>query len=147
VRLVAARERLPMEDRRPLSAILFDLDHFGDFNKRHGHKIGDAVLRTFGAMLTARFRASDIVARYGGEEFLIVLDGASLDEARRAAEDVRASFAAATIDAPSGQLTATVSAGCSAIGPSVASVSTLLEVADVALQMAKRGGRNQVVAA
>jgi diguanylate cyclase (GGDEF)-like protein len=147
VRLVAARERLPLEDRRPLSAILFDLDHFGDFNKRHGHKIGDAVLRTFGAMLTARFRASDIVARYGGEEFLVVLDGASLDEARRAAEDVRAAFAAATIEAPSGKLSATVSAGCSAIGPSVASVSTLLEVADVALQMAKRGGRNQVVAA
>jgi diguanylate cyclase (GGDEF)-like protein len=147
VRLVAARDRLPMEDRRPLSAILFDLDHFGDFNKRHGHKVGDAVLRTFGAMLTARFRASDIVARYGGEEFLIVLDGASLDEARRAAEDVRAAFSAATIDAPSGKLTATVSAGCSAIGPSVSSVSTLLEVADVALQMAKRGGRNQVVAA
>ena len=147
VRLVAARDRLPLEDRRPLSAILFDLDHFGDFNKRHGHKIGDAVLRTFGAMLAGRFRASDIVARYGGEEFLVVLDGASLDEARRAAEDVRASFAAASIDAPSGKLTATVSAGCSAIGPSVASVSTLLEVADVALQMAKRGGRNQVVAA
>lgn len=146
-RLVAARDRLPLEDRRPLSAILFDLDHFGDFNKRHGHKIGDAVLRTFGAMLTARFRAGDIVARYGGEEFLVVLDGASLDEARRAAEDVRASFAAASIDAPSGRLSATVSAGCSAIGPSVASVSTLLEVADVALQMAKRGGRNQVVAA
>lgn len=147
LRLVAARDRLPLEDRRPLSAILFDLDHFGDFNKRHGHKIGDAVLRTFGAMLAGRFRASDIVARYGGEEFLVVLDGASLDEARRAAEDVRAAFAAATIEAPSGKLTATVSAGCSAIGPSVASVSTLLEVADVALQMAKRGGRNQVVAA
>ena len=146
-RLTSARERLPFEDRRPLSAILFDLDHFGAFNKRHGHKIGDAVLRTFGSMLTARFRASDIVARYGGEEFLVVLDGASLDEARRAAEDVRAAFAAATIDAPSGTLSATVSAGCSAIGPSVASVNRLLEVADVALQMAKRGGRNQVVAA
>lgn len=146
-RLAAARERLPPEDRRPLSAILFDLDHFGEFNKRHGHGTGDAVLRTFGSMLTARFRASDIVARYGGEEFLVVLDGASLDEARRAAEDVRAAFAAATIDAPGGALTATVSAGCSAIGPSVPSVNMLLEIADVALRMAKRGGRNQVVAA
>jgi GGDEF domain-containing protein len=56
-------------------------------------------------------------------------------------------FAAASIDAPSGKLTATASAGCSAIGPSMAPVSTLLEVADVALQMAKRGGHNQVVAA
>jgi diguanylate cyclase (GGDEF)-like protein len=146
-RLSAARERLPLDERRPLSAILFDLDHFGAFNKRHGHKVGDDVLRTFGSLLAGRFRASDIVARYGGEEFLVVLDGASLDEARRVAEEVRAAFAAATVAAPSGPLTATVSAGCSALGPSVASVGVLLEIADVALQMAKRGGRNQVVAA
>ncbi len=146
-RLGAARERLPLDERRPLSAILFDLDHFGAFNKSHGHKVGDDVLRTFGSLLAGRFRASDIVARYGGEEFLVVLDGASLDEARRVAEEVRAAFAAVTIHAPSGPLTATVSAGCSAIGPSVGSVGVLLEVADVALQMAKRGGRNQVVAA
>ena len=146
-RLGAARERLPLDERRPLSAILFDLDHFGAFNKRHGHKVGDEVLRTFGSLLAGRFRASDIVARYGGEEFLVVLDGASLDEARRVAEEVRAAFAASTVAAPSGPLTATVSAGCSGLGPSVASVGVLLEVADVALQMAKRGGRNQVVAA
>ncbi|MEP6638721.1 MAG: diguanylate cyclase [Chloroflexota bacterium] len=146
-RLGAARERLDPDDRRPLSAILFDLDHFGAFNKRHGHATGDAVLRTFGSILAGRFRAGDIVARYGGEEFLVVLDGATLDEARRAAEDVRAAFAAAAIDSPSGPLKATVSAGCSTLGPSAASIAVLLGVADVALQMAKRGGRDQVVAA
>ena len=70
-----------------MAAILFDLDHFGAFNKRHGHRIGDTVLRTFGSILEARFRTSDIVARYGGEEFLVILDGASLDEATRAAEE------------------------------------------------------------
>jgi diguanylate cyclase (GGDEF)-like protein len=146
-RLAASRERLAPEDRRPLSAILFDLDHFGAFNKRHGLKVGDTVLRTFGSMLSSRFRASDIVARYGGEEFLVILDGASLDEARRAAEDLRVAFAATPIEAPTGRLAATVSAGCSALGPGAASVGMLLEVADVALQMAKRSGRNQVVAA
>ena len=146
-RLAASRERLAPEDRRPLSAILFDLDHFGAFNKRHGLKVGDNVLRTFGSMLSSRFRASDIVARYGGEEFLVILDGASLDEARRAAEDLRVAFAATPIEAPTGRLAATVSAGCSALGPGAASVGMLLEVADVALQMAKRSGRNQVVAA
>jgi diguanylate cyclase (GGDEF)-like protein len=103
-RLAAARARLEPDDRRPLSAILFDLDHFGAFNKRHGHKVGDTVLRTFGSMLKGRFRASDIVARYGGEEFLVVLDGATLDEARRVAEEIRAEFAAAAIEAPTGQL-------------------------------------------
>ena len=147
-RLLAARDRLDPVERRPVAAILFDLDHFGAFNKRHGHRTGDAVLRTFGSILTARFRASDIVARYGGEEFLVILDGASLDEATRAAEEVRRALEATDIPLEDGgSIRATVSAGCSAVGPQVSSMDSLLQVADVALQMAKRAGRNQIVAA
>ncbi len=147
-RLLAARDRLDPAERRPVAAILFDLDLFGAFNKRHGHRTGDTVLRTFGSILTARFRASDIVARYGGEEFLVILDGASLDEATRAAEDVRRALEAAEIPLEGGgTIHATVSAGCSAVGPQVSSMDSLLQVADVALQMAKRAGRNQIVAA
>ena len=147
-RLLAARDRLDPVERRPVAAILFDLDHFGAFNKRHGHRTGDAVLRTFGSILTARFRASDIVARYGGEEFLVILDGASLDEATRAAEEVRRALEATDIPLEGGgSIRATVSAGCSAVGPQVSSMDSLLQVADVALQMAKRAGRNQIVAA
>ena len=147
-RLLAARDRLDAGERRPVAAILFDLDHFGAFNKRHGHGIGDTVLRTFGSILRARFRASDIVARYGGEEFLVILDGASLDEATRAAEEVRRQLEVTPITLEDGTtIHATVSAGCSAVGPQVASTDSLLQVADVALQMAKRAGRNQIVAA
>jgi diguanylate cyclase (GGDEF)-like protein len=147
-RMLAARDRLDASDRRPVAAILFDLDHFGAFNKRHGHQIGDTVLRTFGAILRGRFRTSDIVARYGGEEFLVILDGASLDEATRAAEGVRRELEAAPIALEDGSaIHATVSAGCSAVGPQVSSTDSLLQVADVALQMAKRAGRNQIVAA
>lgn len=147
-RLLAARDRLRPAERRPVAAILFDLDHFGAFNKRYGHRLGDLVLRTFGSILVTRFRASDIVARYGGEEFLVVLDGASLDEAVRIADEVRRDLAATPIPLEDGTTThATVSAGCSAVGPQVSSTASLLEVADVALQMAKRAGRNQIVAA
>ena len=64
-RLFAARARLELDERRPIAVILFDLDHFGGFNKQHGHIVGDAVLRSFGSILSGRLRSSDIVARFG----------------------------------------------------------------------------------
>ena len=147
-RLFATRARFDPELRRPVAAIMFDLDLFGQFNKRHGHQTGDAVLRAFGSILTRRLRSSDLVARFGGEEFLAVLDGASLDEAQRVAEEIRRELETIAIPGSDGQqLHATVSAGCASLGPNVTSLEALLEVADVGLQMAKRGGRNQVVAA
>jgi diguanylate cyclase (GGDEF)-like protein len=147
-RLFAARARFDPAERHPIAAILFDLDHFGSFNKRYGHTVGDAVLRTFGSILARRLRSSDIVARYGGEEFVAILDGASVDEAQRVADEVRRELEASRVTGSGGeQLQATVSAGCASLGPAVISLEALLEVADVGLQMAKRGGRNQVVAA
>jgi len=147
-RLFASRARFDPTERHPVAAILFDLDHFGSFNKRYGHTVGDAVLRTFGSILARRLRSSDIVARYGGEEFVAILDGASVDEAQRVADEIRRELEAARVTGSGGEeLRATVSAGCASLGPAVASLEALLEVADVALQMAKRGGRNQVVAA
>ena len=147
-RLFAARARFEPDLRRPVAAIMFDLDLFGLFNKRHGHQTGDAVLRAFGSILSRRLRSSDLVARFGGEEFLAVLDGASLEEAQRVAEEIRRELETITILGVGGEeLHATVSAGCASLGPNVTSLQALLEVADVGLQMAKRGGRNQVVAA
>jgi len=144
----ASRARQEPDDRRPLAAILFDLDHFGDLNNRYGHIAGDAVLRAFAGLLTARFRSSDLVARYGGEEFLVVLDGASRDDAVRAAEDIRLAFQVLDVDVPGGEaIRATVSAGCAALDPGVASLDVMIEIADVGLAMAKAAGRDQVVAA
>jgi diguanylate cyclase (GGDEF)-like protein len=147
-RMSAARDRQAPDERRPIAAIMFDLDRFGDFNNRHGHAAGDAVLRAFAGILAARFRASDLVARYGGEEFLIVLDGASRDDAVRAAEEVRLAFGDLGVATSSGEaLHATVSAGCASLDPSIAALGAMVEVADVGLAMAKAGGRDQVVAA
>jgi diguanylate cyclase (GGDEF)-like protein len=144
----AARARQAPEERRPVATILFDLDHFGDLNNRHGHLAGDAVLRAFSGLLAGRFRSSDLVARYGGEEFLVVLDGASRDDAVRAAEEIRIAFRDLDVPIAGGAaLRATVSAGCAALDPSVAGLDVMVEVADVGLAMAKAGGRDQVVAA
>jgi diguanylate cyclase (GGDEF)-like protein len=147
-RLFAARARLDPGLRHPVAAILFDLDNFGMFNKQHGHGTGDVVLRAFGAILRRRLRASDLVARFGGEEFVAILDGATLEDADRIANEIRRELEAIRVPGIDGAtLGATVSAGCAQLGPDVASFEAFLEVADVGLQMAKRGGRNQVVAA
>jgi diguanylate cyclase (GGDEF)-like protein len=147
-RMLAARRRERLSGWRSLSTIVFDLDHFGVFNKEHGHQIGDEVLRTFSDVLRSRFRASDLVARLGGEEFVVVLDGASLEHATAAADEVRARLSERPIRGADGDpLSITVSAGCAELDPAEPSRETLLRTADVALFMAKRAGRDRVVAA
>jgi diguanylate cyclase (GGDEF)-like protein len=147
-RFLAARRRLKPSQRTPAAVILFDLDHFGAFNKRHGHRVGDVVLRGFGDLLQERFRASDLVARYGGEEFVAVLDGATLDDAVRIANEIRLAWAAKTFSGADGQpLRATVSAGCAWLQDSATSAEDLFTAADVGLAMAKAAGRDLVVAA
>ncbi|MFL5681229.1 MAG: diguanylate cyclase [Chloroflexota bacterium] len=147
-RLSAVRARQSVAERRPFAAILFDLDDFGLFNKRYGHGIGDDVLRHFGTVLRDSFRTSDLVARFGGEEFVVLLDGASRDEAVARADQVRERLAEAHFTTDDGEvLMVTVSAGCSGLEPEDESMSRLVTVADVALAMAKSAGRNLVVAA
>ena len=131
-----------------MSVIVFDLDHFGAFNKAHGHQVGDLVLRSFAEVLLARFRASDLLARLGGEEFIVAVEGVDRDAAVAIADDVRNLLAAQRIVAEDGErLHVTVSAGCAELDPSDATRETLLRTADVALFMAKRAGRDRVVAA
>ena len=145
--LTAVRARLPEGERQPLAIVLFDLDHFGAFNKLHGHLIGDDVLRTFGRLLQGRLREADLVGRYGGEEFVAVLPGASRADACRIAEEIRVSLEAANITGMGGgRHPVTVSAGCAEADAGVATPDTLIRAADVALAMAKRAGRNRIVA-
>jgi diguanylate cyclase (GGDEF)-like protein len=146
--LFAQRARLPVEARVPLSAIMFDLDRFSELNNRHGHQVGDEVLRAFGTVLRARMRSTDLVARYGGEEFAAILFRATLDDAIRIADEVREQLASTPIPGVEGEeLRATVSAGCASVDAEHESAEELLRAADVALYMAKRAGRDRVCAA
>jgi len=147
-RLDSGRVRRRPDDRSRAAVVIFDLDHFGAFNKRHGHQTGDAVLRAFADILRRRFRGSDIVARYGGEEFVAVLEGATVEQARSIAEEIRTAFALVEIVGnDGGRLSATVSAGCAAMGADSALFNDIMAKADVGLVMAKRAGRNRVIAA
>jgi diguanylate cyclase (GGDEF)-like protein len=145
--LIFARRRRRRRAKGP-AAIMFDLDHFGRFNKEHGHQAGDAVLRVFADVLRERVRSSDLVARYGGEEFVVVLEDGDLADALTVAEAVRAALEVRAIIGPAGQrLSARVSAGCAAIDPAHPTKEALLQLTDDALAVAKRRGRNQIAAA
>ena len=146
--LFARRARMSVDERVPIAAIMFDLDNFRELNNRHGHQVGDEVLRSFGVVLRNRMRSTDLVARFGGEEFAAILYRATLDDAMRIADEVREQLSATPILGSSGEeLAATVSAGCAAVSPEQESPEELLRAADVALYMAKRAGRDRVCAA
>ena len=131
-----------------LASIMFDLDHFGNFNRLHGHLVGDAVLHLFAGILHERLRSADLVARYGGEEFIVILEDCGLPDVVRLADEVRRGLEVRTVPGADGRpLRVTVSAGCAVIDPIDPTKEALIGRADVALFMAKRAGRNQVVSA
>lgn len=128
----------------PLSIAVFDLDHFGTFNKVHGMPTGDAVLASFARVTLLCVRASDWIARYGGEEFVVVVRGV-LADAVDVAERIRAAVESNVIDGYGGQrVRATVSAGVAELNDSISGPTDLVQVASERLQKAKREGRNRV---
>lgn len=129
-----------------LSAIMFDLDHFGEFNRLHGHLAGDAALRLFGGILRERLRSADLVARYGGEEFFVLLEDSTVADAVRIADEIRRELEARPIPDADGALHVSVSAGCAEVDRADPTMVALIGRADAALFAAKRTGRNRVVA-
>jgi diguanylate cyclase (GGDEF)-like protein len=130
--------------REPVSALMFDLDHFKSINDRFGQQVGDEALRLFATVARAHLRASDVVGRIGGEEFFALLPG-PLVGALAVAERVRLAFAAAAVRVGGCNIGATVSVGA-ACGAPGADATSLLVGSDAALYRAKAGGRNRVEA-
>jgi len=125
---------------RKLSVVLFDLDHFKNYNDRFGHQAGDEALQAFGDIISSTTRRMNLSARFGGEEFLSVLAGTDLEGARVFAERVRGRLRAMKLS----QGSITVSVGVANFHPSMKSPDELLAAADQALYRAKRDGRNRV---
>jgi diguanylate cyclase (GGDEF)-like protein len=81
--------REAQRSRKPLSAILFDIDHFKLINDTAGHLAGDAVLRTLAQRVQEALRDSDVVARWGGEEFMVLLPDCPVAQAMSLAQTLR----------------------------------------------------------
>lgn len=147
-------EELPREIERarryhrPVGLVMVDLDWFKQINDRHGHAVGDEVLRGFATRIRTSLRqSSDWVARYGGEEFVLVLPETALEEAAQVAEKIRLDCASRTFPTVTGELVVTASFGVTALtsgSDSAIGADTLLRRADEALYISKHSGRNRV---
>jgi diguanylate cyclase (GGDEF)-like protein len=129
----------------PLSVLMVDIDHFKRVNDTLGHATGDRVLACVGQVLAAELRGDDVAARWGGEEFVVLLPGASAEEAAAVAERLRTQVQAETA-ALEGGAPVTVSIGI-AQWRDGESPSEIVGRADAALYESKRGGRDRVTAA
>ena len=130
---------------RPVTVMIFDIDHFKGINDRFGHPAGDEILKLFSTVVVNNLRISDLSGRIGGEEFAALLPCA-LDEGVLVAERVREAFEASGIVCEEGPVDTTVSIGVAG-GPAGTELEVLLAAADTALYQAKRSGRNRVEAA
>jgi diguanylate cyclase (GGDEF)-like protein len=130
---------------RPVTVMIFDIDHFKSINDRFGHPAGDEILKLFATVVVNSLRITDLSGRVGGEEFAALLP-CSLEEGVIAAERVREAFERSGIVDETGPVDTTVSIGVAG-GPAGTELEVLLAAADTALYQAKRGGRNRVEAA
>jgi diguanylate cyclase (GGDEF)-like protein len=128
----------------PLSAILFDIDHFKVINDQHGHDVGDQVLKVIAQRARQNVRVADTIGRYGGEEFIILLPETNLEQAGLLAERLRLAIGGAPIPTTVGALAATISIGVASLNPSLPNLDALIKAADDAMYAAKQAGRNQV---
>ncbi len=133
---IRRRQRYP----RPLSLVMFDIDHFKAVNDTHGHDVGDRVLQAVVERASGSLRESDLLARWGGEEFLVLLPETGLIGAASLAEKLRGELAESPIE-PAGMVTASFGVAEHREGESFAS---LVKRADDRVYEAKRSGRNCV---
>ncbi len=133
--------------KRPLSLVLFDIDHFKKINDTYGHVAGDSVLRQLAGLVRPRIREHDVFGRVGGEEFALLLPEVDSNGARIVAEKVRQAVGGARFLIKDEAFTVTISLGCSTLPAQGGVADVLYEQADKALYAAKQGGRNRVVVA
>jgi diguanylate cyclase (GGDEF)-like protein len=129
-----------------LSLIVLDVDYFKSVNDRHGHAVGDEVLKAMARRLEELLpRDTDWLARVGGEEFAAVLPQTRLRGALKVAESIRAGVEAAPLTTSMGEIAITVSLGISGTQNwrGDGSVEELVARADAGLYRSKRDGRNR----
>jgi len=127
-------------NKSPLSIVLLDIDDFKQINDKHGHAMGDTVLKMFTGIISNNIRKTDSFFRWGGEEFVLLLSATALENAKEISENLRRSIEAH--DFGIGQKL-TCSFGVAARNEEDTSES-LFERADKALYEAKNSGKNRV---
>lgn len=128
----------------PLSILVIDVDKFKQINDTWGHNTGDEILRRVSQVFYDNVRSSDYVFRYGGDEFIIVLTESTAHDTLRTAERIRSRVEKTKVKAPNGEdimLSLSIGAAMFSGHPDY---ERLIQLADEALYIAKKRGRNCV---
>lgn len=128
---------------RSLALLIIDLDDFRRYNTLWGHLVGDAALQAFARAIRGATRSTDFVARVGGEEFAVLLPDSGESEARTVATHIHEAIAMGSGGLPS---SFTASIGIGIYPNDVPDAFSLYAVADTAMTMAKRAGKNRTFA-
>lgn len=135
-----------VREQNSMTLAMVDIDHFKAINDTYGHLVGDRVIKMIAAIIKNTVREGDIVVRYGGEEFLMILHGASCQNAFNICERIRHQVKDTIFQENNQVIQVTVSVGLAAYPDQVAGDEVeLIHKADQALYQAKDGGRDQVI--
>lgn len=154
--LTGALNRLGLQEKllhwtshpeRPFTLLLFDIDHFKQYNDKNGHLMGDKLLRDLCALVTHHLRSDDLLARFGGEEFAVLLAGLqpeiAPEVAQRLADAITHHDFPAAANQPLGVVS--MSAGVAFYPHEATEPDQLLQLADERLYQAKAAGRKRIV--
>jgi len=123
--------------KRPLSLLMFDVDHFKSYNDTHGHLAGNRILERVGRIVSEEIREVDWGFRYGGDEFTVILPETSKENARVVAERIRKAFEKCKFDET------TLSIGIAQYDLE-SDLEILIKHADEAMYKAKNQGGNRI---
>jgi diguanylate cyclase (GGDEF)-like protein len=129
---------------QPFTVIMVDADGLKGVNDRYGHTAGSRLIKIIAESIKECVRTSDVLARYGGDEFVIMMSHTSTEQARTAAERIRAAINNTSFDMNGVRINSTVSVGIASFPESVEDAAEVLDKADIALYKSKQGGRNKV---
>ena len=131
-------------EKKPMSVIVTDIDHFKNINDNYGHQVGDEFLKRIADLIGSHTRSSDIACRYGGEEFLLVMPGTTVKSAARRAEELRLACTQIQVPHENIKLSVTLSFGVASYPSHGQGAEEIVIKADKALYKSKRSGRNRV---
>ncbi|MFC4700861.1 diguanylate cyclase [Glaciecola siphonariae] len=139
--------KLTYRNKKPISVLMLDIDHFKKVNDTHGHQAGDRVIQSLAMLIRKATRETDISGRYGGEEFVVLLPDTNTETARVVGERIRLVAERYAVKHEHIEINFTISAGIAEFNSSYTRPLMWLEAADQALYKAKESGRNKVVLA
>lgn len=139
--LDATLNRCRVEGKKTV-LVMFDMDHFGDINRKYGLPVGDKVIAEGVKAFRSVFAPTDILIRYGGDEFSFLLPDSGAERAQERCDALCAAFRGIRLEDPA-ELRLTCSMGYAVFPDHAGSVKELIAHADHALYLAKEGGRDR----